>query len=243
MKYLGGKFKQGIQIAPIIQRFLVGNKTYYEPFCGSAWVASRLNPTRPMILSDISKPIITMWKALQNPDIKLPDEITKEQYEYYKKTRDENDWMTAYVGFGASFMGKYFGGYAGISGKKNIAKSMQYHMNKKRFLNAYYYHASYDEMEYRYDSIVYCDPPYYNRTKGHNYKDAFDHSVFWNWVRKMVSKGHLMLITEYTIPDDFKVVHDFGNTITRQYNTKAHTDNGLREVLCCHESQLSKFNI
>ena len=50
--------------------------------------------------------------------------------------------------------------------------------------------------------LVYCDPPYESTT---NYRDGFDHDVFWNFVRD-ISCYNLVYISEYNAPDDFESI-------------------------------------
>lgn len=62
---------------------------------------------------------------------------------------------------------------------------------------------NYLELQIPNNSIIYCDPPYKGTTK---YKDNFDHIVFWQWCRDMANKGHVVFISEYNAPNDFKSV-------------------------------------
>ena len=54
----------------------------------------------------------------------LPDSISKEQYDYIRTHKDEDHVLTGFVGFGCSFGGKWFGGYARNAGGTNYAKLM-----------------------------------------------------------------------------------------------------------------------
>lgn len=56
---------------------------------------------------------------------------------------------------------------------------------------------SYDEVEIPENALIYCDPPYIN-TAG--YGVDFDHARFYDWCR---AQKELVLISEYTMPDDF----------------------------------------
>ncbi len=51
--------------------------------------------------------------------------------------------------------------------------------------------------------MIYCDPPYEGTTK---YKDAFDHSKFWQWCRDKSNEGHIVFVSEYNAPADFECV-------------------------------------
>lgn len=60
----------------------------------------------------------------------------------------------------------------------------------------------YMEVEIEKDSIIYCDPPYKNTAK-YITRD-FNHDDFYNWARKQNN----IFISEYNMPDDFKIVNE-----------------------------------
>lgn len=62
----------------------------------------------------------------------------------------------------------------------------------------------YLELEIPSNSIIYCDPPYKGTT---SYKtEKFNHVKFWQWCRDKVKNGHIVFISEYNAPSDFKCV-------------------------------------
>jgi len=242
--YIGGKHRQGKIIAEKLRMVLYGKTWYCEPFCGSLSVAYRVDHCN-MFLCDVSYALITMWQELQDPDLELPDEITPLEYLELKRLRNPHDWMTAYVGFGMSFGAIYFGAYArdkrgDVGSNLGCARRVKTSTNKKRKTNvmtAVIECFSYDEMPIPENSVIYCDPPYENTsTKAHDCSD-FDSKKFWQWCREKVKEGHRILITEFIYPDDFVVVHSFGNTVSvlgASDNTKPKQ---VDEVLVCHETQ------
>lgn len=60
----------------------------------------------------------------------------------------------------------------------------------------------YREVEIEKDSIIYCDIPYKNCAKYVN--NDFNHDEFYDWARKQNN----IYISEYNMPDDFKVVSE-----------------------------------
>lgn len=52
-------------------------------------------------------------------------------------------------------------------------------------------------------ALVYCDPPY-KGTGG--YGVEFDHEAFYDWCRGLSARGVSVFVSEYAMPDDFKVV-------------------------------------
>ena len=109
MRYLGGKSRTATQIAEVINKF-VGGGCFVSLFCGSCVIESLVNADIK-ILNDKHEYLIEMYKGLQN-GYELPDNLTKEEYYYIKEHKDENKALTGFVGFGCSFGGKWFGGYA-----------------------------------------------------------------------------------------------------------------------------------
>ena len=71
---------------------------------------------------------------------------------------------------------------------------------------------SYDEIEIKPDSLIYCDIPYRN-TDGYNSKDdGFNYDKFYAWAK---SQKELTLISEYNMPEsDFKCVAEFEKRCT-----------------------------
>lgn len=241
MNYMGGKHRQGPKIADFVREVLKPGQWYVEPFCGALGVARRVGHDK-MLLADGSEALINMWKTLQDPSINLPDVVTEEQCRRLNAARDPGDWMTAYAGFGMSFGSKWFGGYARDSRgstQDNVTRSrnLKIATGRKRQAttgNAVFVHRAYDSLYVPRGSLIYCDPPYAGRTRAHDC-EAFDHDKFWGWCRVQVQAGHTLLITEFTIPDDFVVLHTFGDTVVRHH--AARPADGTNEVLVCHESQ------
>lgn len=63
---------------------------------------------------------------------------------------------------------------------------------------------SYKDVKILPDSVVYCDIPY-KETKGYT-SGAFDYDSFYDWCRE---QKELVLISEYSMPDDFVCVKEF----------------------------------
>lgn len=245
MNYMGGKHRQGPIIAKIIREVL-DDQWYVEPFCGALGVASRVAHDK-MILSDISAPLINMWDAFLDPSLELPDVVSEDEYLRIKAIKDPSDWRTAYYGFGMSFGSKYWGGYAREGRSTNCAANLKRSTSLKRSTNlkrsltgdARFVISSYDNLKIPADSVVYCDPPYHDRTTPYG-NSTFNHHAFWDWSRSMVLAGHVVLVTEFSVPSDFVVLHDFGDTVVRHHSAKPA--DGTREVLVCHESQSILFD-
>lgn len=114
MRYLGGKSKIRKQIAAFLESLRKPNQVYFEPFVGGGWVLQEISGDR--IASDGNKALIAMYQALQDGWIP-PDFVSNDEYNQVKLDYDKNSPMLAFCGFGCSFAGKWFGGYARSEGK------------------------------------------------------------------------------------------------------------------------------
>ena len=158
MRYVGGKSRIARQIAEIINNFAGGGQCFVSLFCGSCVIESLVNADIK-ILNDKHEYLIEMYKGLQN-DYKLPDNLTQEEYYYIKEHKNNDKILTGFVGFGCSFGGKWFGGYARNKGgtnycgqsKRSVLKTM------KGLTNAKFTSMDYRDVSIPENAIIYCDP-------------------------------------------------------------------------------------
>lgn len=206
MKYMGSKNAIAKEIIPIMETVRNG-RTWVEPFVGGANMIDKITGNR--IGNDLNHYLIAMWKALQN-GWEMPDFISETEYKDLQNNKDSRQpELVAFVGFNTSFGGKWFGGYARgknnkgeqrnytIEGKRNILKQLP-NLKSVQFTSMKYW-----EMNIPENSLIYCDPPYEGTTK---YKDGFNHTEFWDWCRQKAKEGHIVFVSEYNAPDDFKCV-------------------------------------
>ena len=175
-----------------------------------------------------------MFKALQN-NFELPEYVSEDLYKDIRMNKDRHSpALVGFVGFGCSYSGKWFGGFArNVSASKPDAELLNrttrnYCAESKRNLlkqiprlsGVVFLNKSYDEIEIPANSIIYCDPPYEGTTK---YKDGgFDHSAFWEWVRIKHFEGHAVFVSEYRAPSDFITVweKEVNNSLTKDRGSK-----------------------
>ena len=84
-----------------------------------------------------------------------------------KENKDEDKVLTGFVGFGCSFAGKWFGGYArGHGGKLGYADTSKRSLLKKMntMQDVEFQFADYKNLSFK-DCLIYCDLPYNNTTK------------------------------------------------------------------------------
>src|SRR4051812_38864161 len=112
MQYLGGKHRIAKDIGGIVNR-IRGDRPYWEPFCGALNVTAVLGANG--VASDRHAGLINLYRELQQ-DRSLLDQLealTVDERLYQEaKTWPDDDALKAFIGFGTSFGGKWFGGWA-----------------------------------------------------------------------------------------------------------------------------------
>ena len=147
-----------------------------------------------------------MYRELQNGWIP-PTELSKEEYDYIHKNMEEKPYLTGFVGFGCSFSGKWFGGYAKNKRGDNYCKATYNSLLKQiqLFKNSNFECRDYKELK-PCNAIIYCDPPYQGTTQySKQIVGEFNTYEFWNTIREW-SKDNKVFISEYQAPEDFKCI-------------------------------------
>ena len=204
MQYMGGKEKIANQIVEFMQPEIDKRGIYVEPFVGGASVISRVKaPLR--IGADINEALINMYKALSNGWIP-PNVLTEEEYNELKRIKAPNNPLTAFAGFGCSFGGVYFSGYAKPNKKNKNYASMAHNSIRRKMrnlLDVKWIVSNYNALKIQGRSVIYCDPPYANTTR---YKgiEKFDSDLFWEWCSQKHYEGHAVYVSEYKAPENFE---------------------------------------
>lgn len=217
MKYMGSKYLIWKHIQDIILNDY-GEKyfNYVEPFCGGCNSIYQVETIKggKRIASDINPYLIALFKGLiKNKDVIYP--ISKDLYldariEYKKNSNQKySNFDLGWIGFMASFRGKFFDSYTGNNVESRIiGRSKRNYIddairNIIRQLDGLkdveFYCCSYDELTIPLNSIIYCDPPYKN-TSNYN-KIVFDYDKFYDWCYKEYERGNKIFVSEYDIPD------------------------------------------
>ena len=242
MRYMGGKFRQGPAIARAVMDRHQPGMPYYEPFSGGWGSAFRAVPLvhangGESFLSDVSEAVVSMWLAAMSGWVP-PDHVTREEYDRVKAARDPKDPMTAFCGFGVSFMARWFGPYVD---QQNYARSTKNSiLNKIKAMEGCRYSLAcrdYREVQPKGNAVVYLDPPYQTKTIVHDYGARFDHTAFWDYARRLVKRGNLVIATSFIVPDDWKAIYSWGDTISRPMG--GAVVNAVDERIFVHESQYS----
>lgn len=223
MKYLGSKARIAKHILPIILANRTEGQWYVEPFCGGCNSLDKVDGRR--IGNDRNEYLIAMFKALGNGWVPT-ETVSKDTYNEVKANKyqyaAEFVGFVGFVGFVCSYCGKWFGGYAydypeNRRNKNGVLPNFQKEtrgglLKQSPLLDSVlFFSGSYDSFPIPSNSIIYCDPPYYGTTK---YRDAFNHSEFWHWCRRMKTEGHTVFVSEYSAPPDFTCVWKGEQTTT-----------------------------
>ena len=141
-------------------------------------------------------------------EYKKAREISKSK-EYTKEYPKE---LIGFIGFGCSFAGKWFGGYARCddskAGNKSYAKAAKTSILKKLGRipkNTTFTCQSYKDISPKKGSLIYCDPPY-DGTTSYAGAGKFNSAEFWDTMKKWGKDGNTVLISEYKAPEGFKTV-------------------------------------
>lgn len=203
---MGGKTRIAKDLAMVINstHTHTHQPTFVSLFCGCCVIESKINADRK-ILNDKHEYLIEMFKGLQQ-GYELPEYISEEQYKYIRDNKDEDKVLSGFVGFGCSFGGKWFGGYARnktntnycLQSKKSVMKDME------GLYNAEFYSLDYKDVVIPDGSIVYADPPY-EGTTGYGSKLKFNTQEFWEYIRE-ISKKNIVFVSEEVAPEDFNCV-------------------------------------
>jgi DNA adenine methylase len=175
MQYFGGKARIAKRLAEYINP-LIGDKDYYEPFCGSCNVTQHI-VAKKRFASDAHKELIALHKHVQAGGW-VPELVTEDDYRRARVTNDFEDWYRGFVGFGCSYSGKWFGGYARGGVDRNYASNAKNTLIKKHRLlgDVSFSCSTYKEVVPTTPSLIYCDIPYKETT---GYSEEFSHEEFY----------------------------------------------------------------
>jgi len=224
LRYVGGKVRLAKEITDILLKHKKPEHQYYmEPFFGGGGMVHetrRLELTR--IANDSHKGLISLYKLLQMGWLP-PRDISYETYQAYRYMTPHTiveEALQAYIGFGLSFDGAWYGSYArDPKGGRNFGdESFRRLIKHIPDIEDIVFHS----MDYRQlfpitdEYLIYADPPYDGTmgitshhkytTNKHAYGDHFDHSTFWEVMRNWTQSGATVIVSEYTAPADFEII-------------------------------------
>ena len=213
MRYLGGKSKIARALAGVIGK----GETLIEPFCGGGAMTAALAPQFVRVeASDTHEDLILLWKAIQ-AGWQPPREISEQEYARLKLCAPSA--LRGFAGFaGASWGGKWFGGYARGGGRNyadEAARSLARDVEK--ISNVTFYHRDYINIKPQPGDVVYADPPYAGTT---GYGKPFSSEEFWEVMNYWTILGALVFVSEYKAPDNWACVWEQERTRDMKADTK-----------------------
>lgn len=249
---MGSKAKIAEEIIPIMTADRRKDQYFVDLFCGGCNLLDKVDGYR--IGNDKNPYLIAMWQYLTTyGDKDLPKIIEKPLYDEYRKLYyntnkfddidgeiNEEDLknvaMCGWIGFMASFNGRFYsGGYSGHNvgkGEKKrdyISEQIRNTLSQVEHLKGVdFSHNNYDDVNIPERSIVYCDPPYKD-TKQYEYSKDFDYEKFYEFCYYLKRRGHTVFISEYWMPDGFeciwekRVTNAMNPTITKKPIEKLYT--------------------
>lgn len=234
MMYLGGKSRLAKRIGAAILENTNQRGQYIEPMIGGGSVFFELAPHfQKSFGGDIQEDLILMYRALADGWVP-PDTVTEEEW---RELRDSPpSALRAFAGFGCSFGGRFFQGYArNAKGHNYAARSRKRLMAYSDTLNSlpttpFFGHGDYDEWLPLPGCVVYLDPPYAGTT-GYSVKrsgvPALDHDAFWKTAAEWVTvRGAHVFVSEFAAPEGWTPVWErersvgVGTTLGASYTKK-----------------------
>ena len=202
MQYMGGKGRIAGDIAAVMrERIDWTRKTdYLEPFVGGGWVLPHMvSGFSSVRIGDAHRDLIMLWSALREGWVP-PDHVSKDEYDALRIAQPSP--LRAFVGFGLSFGGKFFGGYASNArgddfcgaAKRGLTKKTEAVKQADEIFQLPFWMWSVGP-----ETVVYCDPPYANTT-GYSQSGDWDPDWFWFIVQSWANQGAQVFVSEYSAP-------------------------------------------
>ena len=225
MKYMGSKRRIVNDILPIMMKDMNENTAFIDAFCGGCHIIEKVPSQYRRIANDKNNYLVSMWQCLVNTQLDFPKIISKESYSFYRSMFNKrgfgsnkitsDDAMIGWIRFMGSYNGRFYdGGYSGHSVKGKIgvrdyiSEQIQNTLAQVESLRGVEWSCcDYSELIIPANSLIYCDIPY-KGTKQYTISKDFDYERFYNWCRDMKSKGHIVFVSEYWMPDDFTCVYE-----------------------------------
>lgn len=215
MQYMGGKVRLSRAIRDVILTSVpnAAQRGYFEPFLGGGSTFAALAPHfKTAHGSDAHEDLMLMWGAVRGGWVP-PTEVSEDEYQNLKAA--EPSALRGFVGFGCSYAGKWFGGYARERDRNYARQSSNLVMKKSPAFRAPHvvlaHHGYLDiDVVLQPGDVVYCDPPYSGKT-GYKGTPKFDHEEFWNTARTWRELGVLVFVSEFQAPDDWTSIWTRGN--------------------------------
>lgn len=202
MQYLGGKSRLGPQIVrAILEDLGVSRLGLVADLCaGAGGVTHRLADVSDRVIAVEAHPgLVALHRAVQAGWVP-PEHVSEEEYRALRNG-DSADPLVTFVGFGCSFGGKWWGGYARtVSGD---ASARNYAMNARRAVlretRPNIEHVAADVLAWEPPAglqVVYCDPPY-EGTTSYSAVPSTAPGAWWRKLQALARMGVACYLSEY----------------------------------------------
>lgn len=201
MRYMGGKSRIAKHVAAAILADTPARQRYVEPFMGGGAITEHLAPHfHAKVLNDLHPELMAMWDAVLNNGWNPPGHITYEDYQELRYA-DEVTPLRGFVGFGCSFGGRWFEGYARDGNTNFAATSRRVVLRQARAIGPSDCHSvPFSELDVRPGDVVYCDPPYEGTKTYASKLGKFNHAHFWRIAEGWARAGAHVYVSEYRAP-------------------------------------------
>jgi DNA adenine methylase len=202
MQYMGGKAKIARRVVAAILADTDARDIWYEPFVGGGNVMEHAAPYfRQSVGSDIHPDLIMLWEHVATGNL-VPEFVSRERYQELRHA--PSSWERGYAGFGASFGGKWFGGYGVSPRDGEVCRASFRSVSRQQGVFMKYGTrftcGPFGRFVPPPGSVVYCDPPYAGTT-AYASTGSFDYVSFYATLREWARDRHVYL-SEYAIPAD-----------------------------------------
>lgn len=210
MRYVGGKGRISRRIADVILSSTAERQHYLEPFVGGGAVFSAVAPYfENSRAGDIHLDLVLMWQAVAK-GWRPPSFVCEEEWKELRSA--EPSALRGFVGFGCSFGGRWFEGYARGEGRNFADESARNVISSTdAFSRATVECRPYWEWQPREGEVVYCDPPYRASSTTifrHSFR-YFDHEKFWAIAEGWRGQGVAVFVSEYDAPRGWNSVAEW----------------------------------
>lgn len=208
MQYMGGKARIAKDLARTMLSLTAQRGVYLEPFLGGCHVLPLMAPHFELsIASDAMPDVAMLWRDALAGWVPPPTEVSRDLYVQLRHS--EPSALRAFVGFGCSFGGKWFGGYAtNARGDDFVAAAARGLARKVASLDQA--RTIIREQDYRdhtpaADTVIYCDPPYAGTT-AYSGAPQWDAIEFWKTAEAWARGGAIVFVSEYAAPEGWSSV-------------------------------------
>lgn len=231
MRYLGGKTRLAKDISGAMLAATDDRTRFIDPFVGGGSIMNSMVPHfGETYISDIHLDLVMLYQKIADEGIDwIPEEVTEETWRSFRKA--EPSALRGFIGFGCSFGGRWFEGYArggntnyAAQSKRSLAKHLETWQQVTEISCK-----SYTDIKVLRGDIIYLDPPYVN-TKSYSGTDKFNTDEFWDNARMWADQGAHVFVSEYTAPDGWTSIWSKEKKVTMDSLYTASSIEKEREV-------------